>query len=120
MRFLVDANLPRRTAQAIRTIGFAAQDVREIGLGAASDDKIAECAKAEKMVLLSRDYDFADARNYPPGDYSGIVVLSLPKDAKAEVVLRTLSSFLSQAELVANLPGRLAIVESSRVRFKPA
>lgn len=119
MRFLVDANLPRRTSAVMRGMDLDALDVREIGLGAASDDEIAKHAKSERMILISRDYDFADTRHYPPDEYAGIVVLSLPKETSAETVLRRLSDILSQVDLLAKLSGRLAIVEPSRIRFRP-
>jgi hypothetical protein len=72
------------------------------------------------LVLVTRDFDFADIRNYPPESYSGIVVLELPEDAIASRVNEVLKSFVSNAELLARLRGRLAIIEPWRVRFRPA
>ncbi|MEO6183399.1 MAG: hypothetical protein ABIP71_09920 [Verrucomicrobiota bacterium] len=60
------------------------------------------------------------SRNYPPKNYFGLVVLELPDDATAVQVNSTLDSFLRNANLLVRLPGRLAIVESWRVRFRPA
>ena len=119
MHFLVDANMPRSAAALIQRFGHKAVDVRDIGFGGADDSVIALHAKSEKLILLTRDFDFADIRNYPPSQYFGIVVLSLPDDAIATVILDLLERFLSQSELVNKLPGRLAIVESSRVRLRP-
>jgi hypothetical protein len=69
---------------------------------------------------VSRDFDFADIRNYPPQNHSGIVVLELPDDATAAQVNKTLETFVRNADFLARLPGRLAIVSSWRVRFRPA
>lgn len=120
MRFLLDANMPRSAAGAVQRLGHDAVDVRDVGLGGADDAQIAVYAKEHKLALVTRDFDFSDVRNYPPADYAGIVVLQLPDDAIAATVVKVLVSFLSQPELLAHVPGRLAIVESWRVRFRPA
>lgn len=119
MRFLIDANLPRSTARLLVQFGHEALDVRDILPGGASDAEVARFARAHGLVLLTRDFDFADLRNYPPADYGGLVVFDLPDDAVASVVLKALESLLAQAELVNRLPGRLAIVELGRVRLRP-
>jgi predicted nuclease of predicted toxin-antitoxin system len=120
MRFLLDANMPRSAAGAVQRLGHEAVDVRDVGLGGADDAEIAAYAKEHKLALVTRDFDFSDVRNYPPADYTGIIVLELPEDAIAATVVKVLESLLSQPELLAHVPGRLAIVESWRVRFRPA
>lgn len=120
MRFLIDANLPRSTATSLVRLGHEAVDVRDIGLGAARDEIIAKHAREYGFALITRDFDFADIRNYPPADYSGILVLELPDDAIAPVILTVIESFVAQPHLVKRLPGRLAIAQVSRVRFRPA
>ena len=120
MRFLIDTNLPRSTAALLSRLGHEALDVCDIGLGAAEDDAIARHARAQRLALITRDFDFADIRNYPPADYASILVLELPDDATATIILKVIESFLGQRALVERLPGRLAIVQTSRVRFRPA
>lgn len=119
MRFLVDASLPRSAAVALRELGHEAVDVRDIGLRAATDDVIADHAHRNLQALITRDFDFADIRNYPPANYAGIVVLDLPNHATAAQVRKALETFV-RAEWLELLSGRLAIVEASRVRFRPA
>jgi predicted nuclease of predicted toxin-antitoxin system len=120
MRFLLDANMPRSAVGAVQRLGHEAVDVRDVGLGGADDAQIAVYAKEHKLALVTRDFDFSDVRNYPPADYTGILVLELPDDAIAATVVKVLESLLSQPELLAHVPGRLAIVESWRVRFRSA
>lgn len=120
MRFLVDANLPLSTASRIQARDHDALDVREVGMGAADDSVIANHARENGFCLLTRDKDFGDIRNYPPADYAGIVVLDLPDDTVAAGVLRVVEAFLSRKEWLDHLPGRLAIVQPARVRFRPA
>ena len=119
MRFLLDANMPRSAAGAVQRLGHEAVDVRDIGLGGAEDQQVAAYAKQHDLTLITRDFDFSDVRNYPPGEYAGIIVLELPDDAVAATVVKVMESFLSQPQLLSQLTGRLAIVESWRVRLRP-
>ena len=66
MRFLVDASLPRSATALLRQLGHDAADVRDIGLRQATDDVIAAHARTNHQALVTRDFDFADIRNYPP------------------------------------------------------
>ncbi len=68
MRFLVDANLPLSVAPRIRALGHEATDVREIAMGNADDGVVARHARENAFCLITRDKDFGDIRNYPPGD----------------------------------------------------
>ena len=120
MRFLVDASLPRSAAGALRALGHEAIDVRDIGLRDARGDVIAAHARRNELALATRDFDFADIRNYPPAEYAGIVVLDLPNHATAAHVVKVIEAFARSEEWLAQLSGRLAIVESWRVRFRPA
>lgn len=118
MRFLVDASLPRSAAIVLQQLGHDAVDVRDIGLRSGSDDVIAAHARTHQQALVTRDFDFADIRNYPPSDYSGIIVLQLPDDAPAAQVVDLLERFARRPDWLARVGGRLAIVELWRVRFR--
>jgi len=120
MRFLVDEDLPRSTLDLLRRYGHEAVDVRDIGLKGAKDPQIVSYARSEGLCLVTGDFDFSDIRNYPPGEYAGLVVLKLPKAATASFILNLLESFLEQKNLVAQIPGNLAIVEPGRVRIRTA
>ena len=120
MRFLVDANLPHSTLPLLQSLGHRAEHVRDIGLGNAPDVQIAGHARRHGAVLLTRDLDFADIRNYPPPDYNGLIVLRVRDDALAWEIVNLLERFLHRTELVARIPGHLVILEEDRVRFRPA
>ncbi len=119
MRFLIDASLPRSTAPSVKGLGDDAVDVRDLGMGGAPDADIAAYAQRQQLCLFTRDYDLADIRNYPPDQYFGLVVFELPATATAPVILNLVESFLRQRNVLALLPGRLAIVEPGRVRLRP-
>ena len=116
----MDANLPRSTVAMLESRGHAAEHAHEVGLGGAPDSQIAARALAGQAVLVTRDLDFADIRNYPPEQRGGIIVLRAPDDMIARDILSLLGRFLQEAELVAQVPRHLCILEPARVRFRPA
>lgn len=119
MRFLIDANMPRSSGEALRRWGHEALDVRDLGMGGVPDAELARYAREHSLAIVTRDFDFADIRNYPPADYPGLLVLELPDDAVATEIVALLESFLRHGEWLAGLSGRLAVVNSRRVRFRP-
>jgi predicted nuclease of predicted toxin-antitoxin system len=120
MDFLIDASLPRSAADVVRRHGHGPTDVRDIGLGSAPDDQVAQHARANRQALLTADFDFADIRHYSPQDYHGIAVIHRPENAKIAEVLELVERLFAEAEVVAALPGRLAIVDRRRIRLRPA
>lgn len=66
MRFLLDANMPRSAAGAIQRLGHEVMDVRDLGMGLTEDRLIADYARKHSLVIITRDFDFSDIRNYPP------------------------------------------------------
>jgi predicted nuclease of predicted toxin-antitoxin system len=120
MHFLIDASVPRSAGTVLKQLGHEATDVRDAGMRDAPDNIIAAYARDNHLVLVTRDFDFADIRNYPPSLYQGIVVLKLQEDATAKQVALLLASFAAREDWLKYLTGRLAIVEAWRVRFRPA
>jgi len=118
MRFLLDANLPRRAAEAVRALGHDCTDVRDIQMGGTTDLLIAAHAREHLLTLVTRDFDFSDIRNYPPGQYAGIVVLDLPDSSTAEFIVAVLISFVKNQSVMDSLPGHLAIVRPDRIRLR--
>ncbi len=117
--FLVDASLPRPTADLIRALGHVATDVRDIGMTAATDREIADHARGNQLSIITRDQDFGNILDYPPNDYFGIVVVQAPHGATRAIVLNLVESFLQQTAIIQQLAGRLAIVETGRIRLRP-
>ena len=120
MRFVIDADLPRPTADLVRSFGHEAVDVRDIGLGGAPDVRIVAYAHTHAACLLTGDFDFADIRHYPPENFSGIVVFVFPDDANRQIILNLIKAFFEEPAVLEQLSGRLAIAEPGRVRLRPA
>ncbi len=119
MQFLIDASLPRAVALLFPPHGHHALDVRDIGLRHAADADIAAHAQFHQMALVSADFDFADIRIYPPSSYFGLVIIDRPEDATVAEVGELISQFLTHADVVSNLAGRLVIVDKRRMRVRP-
>ncbi len=58
--FLVDEDLPRSTARALRAQGYDAHDVRDVGLLGHPDQDVFTRAQALNAVILTADTDFAN------------------------------------------------------------
>lgn len=89
-------------------------------MAAAADRQIAAYAQDHALTLITRDFDFADIRNYPPELYLGIVVLELPDQATASAIVATVIALLQNTPVLDQLPGRLAVVQPHRIRLRPA
>ena len=120
MHFLIDASLPRSTADLIRRAGHEATDVRDLGAAPATDPQVAQIAQGSGRALITGDFDFADIRIYPPEKYHGIAVIERPENATVAQVLQMVSRLLSDPRILGALPGRLAIVDRYRIRLRPA
>jgi predicted nuclease of predicted toxin-antitoxin system len=118
MRFLIDENLPRAVGHLLCQYGHEAIDIRAIGLRGANDADIAAYARKQRLCLISGDIGFGDIRNYPPGEYFGLLILRLPAKATSVTILPLLKSFLMQSKIVDRLSGKLAVIELGRVRIR--
>jgi hypothetical protein len=119
-QFLIDASLPRPTAALVARYGHSAIDVRDIGMGSAPDAQIAAYAQTNRLILLSKDQDFGNVLDYPPDQYFGIAVVDPPAHGGRSVVLALVEELLRQNDVVAALPGRLAVIQAGRIRLRPS
>jgi predicted nuclease of predicted toxin-antitoxin system len=117
--FLIDASLPRATGDAIRAHGHQATDVRDIGLGTASDEDIADHARQHRLAILTVDRDFGNVLAFPPADYFGLVTIRPPNGATTAVLIHLAEQLLHDANVMANLAGRVVVVQPGRIRCRP-
>ena len=117
MKIKLDENIPEDASTIFVDAGHQVSTAIEQGLGGKSDLEIATACRAEERILITLDTDFANIGAYPPGDYSGIIVLRLANQAKPHV-LSILARLLDA--LGRNSPaGHLWIVEAHRIRIRP-
>ena len=56
---------------------------------------------------------------FPPADYDGLVIIRPPDRATTAMVLSLVEQSLKDSKVMANLPGRLLIIEPGRIRCRP-
>ncbi|MBI1354800.1 MAG: hypothetical protein GC160_10665 [Acidobacteria bacterium] len=95
VKILLDENIPRSTAAALRELGH---DVREIcgsDLAGAPDRFVWDLAQREDRVLVTTDKDFAVHRDSP---HSGILLVRLRQPNRALIHDRILSALRSELD----------------------
>lgn len=113
IRFLLDANMPRSSAELMRSLGFDVEDVRDIGMMAASDRAIIQHALKTKRIVVTRDTDFGEMLRYPL--HPGAIILRLPFKFKSHEINTILKDFL--ISITSNeLTNAIIIVELGRYR----
>ncbi|MFN8456300.1 MAG: DUF5615 family PIN-like protein [Anaerolineae bacterium] len=116
MKFKIDENLPIEVADLLRQAGYDAATVDEQHLVGENDLYLALVCQTEQRALITLDTDFADIRAYPPGQYSGIIVIRLKQQDKSSVlkiVIRLVKAFPTE-----ELAGYLWIVDEQRIRVR--
>lgn len=115
MNFKLDENLPGEIVFDLRAAGHEADTVVDERLTGVSDKQLIERVRDDQMVLLTLDKGIADIREYPPEDYSGIVLFRPPTQGRGEV-LRFIRQHLAEV-LELQMSGRLAIVSERHIRI---
>ncbi|HLD77457.1 MAG TPA: DUF5615 family PIN-like protein, partial [archaeon] len=93
------------------------EDVRDIGLGHASDAAILRAAKASGSIVVTRDLGFGNPEQHPLSAHAGVVILRLPSSFNARQTAAVLADFLKEAKS-APLEGAVTIVELGRYRIR--
>ncbi len=99
--FLLDENMPKRAATALRAAGYPATRVVEVGLRGKKDPIIFAYARARELIIVTRDADFLATRYQPP--HAGIILLALPGAPGRSVVDPLMAALTSlQGQNLAN------------------
>lgn len=118
-RFLIDEDMPRSTANALRDAGYAVEDVRDVGLRGHSDAEVFAYAQRTAAVLVSCDKGFANMLAFPAGSHAGIIVARIPDEAPPAELNRELVKAVEQLG-DEPLAGVLVILEVGRIRVRRA
>lgn len=116
MRAKIDENLHLDMATAFRARGRDTLTVHDRGMRSSADTVIASGCLVEGRGIVTLDLDFADARQYPPQSYAGLIVFRLRNESRGHV-LRVPDRLpgLLESESAA---GQLWIVEEDRIRIR--
>ena len=107
MRFLVDENMPRSLSLAITALGFAVEDVRDLGLQGLPGNEVFEAAIRSDAIIITRDRGFTFERAWPENFTAGVIFVNLPDSASAKTISEKIHSLLIQrapASLVGAVP----------------
>jgi len=113
IKFLLDADMPRSSAEVVRKLGFEIEDVRDIGMAAAKDREIIEYALKDNRIIITRDADFGEVLRYP--EHPGAIIFRLPCIFTTKEINKRLKEFLSSVS-EEKLRNAIIIVELSRYR----
>lgn len=116
MKFLLDADMPKSTANVIRSFGHDVEDVRDIGLGAAKDKEIIEYALKNNEIIVTRDTDFGEVLRYPK--HPGAIIFRLPYTFIAEKINERVKEFFKSVD-EKYIRNAIIIVELARYRKRP-
>jgi predicted nuclease of predicted toxin-antitoxin system len=115
VKFKLDENLSRRTADLIRAAGHDAVTVPSQGLRGATDERLFEVCAGESRALVTLDRDFGQVLRYPPATSAGIVVLEVGPRATHAALLDRVRELLTVLN-TRSPDGELWIVEPGRLR----
>ena len=108
MKLLLDENIPISVFKFLKERRYEAFYVPK----GAKDRDVAELARRDRAVLLTRDYDFANMLLYPPQDFYGIIILKVHPPV-AEKLISSLKSVLKATE---DFGGKVFVVTEDRIR----
>jgi len=116
MKFKIDENLHLDCAVLLRNEGFDAMTVRDQNLCGTSDSRLIHICRDENRIFITSDVGLGNVREYPPGSFSGIVVLRL-KRLDRESQLNLLKKLIPH--LKSKSPEKeLWIVQSDKIRIR--
>ena len=113
MNFLVDENMAPLPKPQFKALGFAVQDVRDIGLRGRPDSEVMATAVAADAIIITRDRGFADPRGWPESFTAGIIFVNLPDNTPANTVNAKILDLLAN-RIPSSLLGSLTTLEPRR------
>jgi predicted nuclease of predicted toxin-antitoxin system len=116
VKLFLDENLSPLHASELRTEGYDAVAVLDVGLSGATDEQVLHFAVENGRVLVTLDADFANVMRFPPEQTLGILRLKVhpaTEDRIREALHRALV-FLQNIDIA----GRLAVVDKDKIRIR--
>ena len=117
MKLFLDQNIPKSTVKELVLLGFQVEHASEVGLSNASDEEIAEYAKKQNAILITKDLEFGSSIIYPSQAHHGLIILRLPNYFTAHDIVRILKNFLEKFD-PNNLVKKIVILELGRYRIR--
>ena len=117
LKFVIDEDMPRSTANVLKTRGYGVLDVRDCGLRGKSDEEVFKFAQREGAVILTGDLGFGNLLQFPIGSHCGIVIAHFPNETStSELNSQIIKAFDNFDEI--DFKGNLIILEPGKVRIR--
>ena len=117
MKLFLDENISLQVIDDLKNTGFEVEHVRTVGLQGASDKKVAEYAKKQKAILVTKDIEFGSMIIYARGSHYGLIIIRFPHYMKLKDFVRNLISFFNTIEKE-KLIGSMIILEIGKYRIR--
>jgi len=116
-RFVLDEDVPRSLAVALRQAGHDAARVQEVGLKGATDAEVFDFARSRQAALITADVDLADARALGEKRHYGLVLLRMPSEMSASAATAEAMRLLERIS-EEDLEDALLVLEPGQVRIR--
>ena len=117
MRFFLDTNIPHSALMVFEELKLESAHARDVGLGRATDREIADYAKKNRSILLTKDLEFYNTHLFPIGSHEGLIIMRLPTFFKASQFVNVLRDFLASID-INDLNKAVAIVKLGKYRIR--
>ena len=117
MKFFLDTNIPYSALKIFEELGLESAHARDAGLSRAGDKEIADYAKKNESILITKDLEFANTKLFPSGSHEGLIIIRLPTFFKASQFVNVLQGFLSSIN-INELKQSVAIVKLGKYRIR--
>ncbi len=117
MKFFLDENIPLSTINIFVKLNFEVEHCRNSKLVGSPDSRIAEYAKKQKAILVTRDLEFGSLLIYPRDSHYGLLILRLPNNFTAKKINDALERLLRNIK-VEDLINSITVLEIGRFRVR--
>ena len=117
MKFFLDENMPLSTIDIFRKLNFEVEHCSSSELRGVSDKKIAEYAKKQKAILVTKDLEFGSLLIYPKNSHYGLLILRLPNSFTTKKIIEALEEFLKNIK-IEELVNSITVLEVGRYRIR--
>ena len=117
MKFFLDTNIPYSALVVFEELKLESTHARDAGLSRVSDREIADYAKKNESILLTKDLEFANTKPFPLGSHKGLIIMRLPTFFKASQFANVLRDFLASIN-INDLNRAVAIVKPGKYRIR--
>lgn len=117
MKFFLDENISQVLISEFQKEGFEAEHAAKVDLSGAKDNEIAQYAKKQKAILITKDIEFGSFLLYPKGSHYGLIILRYPCNFTTTLISKHLKMFLINKE-EKDLIGKMIILELGKYRVR--